>query len=308
MRFPLATLLVPLLVLGTGCSSGSTDDSESSSKVSVGPIPKLKSVADKALPIDTYAVSDAQYHEINVALNKLQSSCVQDYGLDLDLKVPPVAPDTRMARRYMNADLDYAKTFGYHTDPAMEMNPDLYTPDLSKDQLTVLLGGEQQVTLKGPSQAAGEFNGKAIPPGGCLQKAKDQLLDRPSHAPGDDAVLVDKLDSQAYASMLKDERVAAVFADWSACMKEQGYDYATPAEANDDPKWQATETASTEEISAAVADVTCKLKHNVLGVQFAVESAYDKQLIEQNAEALAEVKALNNKRLKIAAKIFSGAR
>ena len=69
-------------------------------------------------------------------------------------------------------------------------------------------------------------------------------------------------------------------------MKTAGYDYADPWAANNDGKWSSGGKATTEEITAAMADLSCRKQHRVVDVSLAVESAYQKRSIEQNAERL----------------------
>lgn len=305
MRMMIMWAVVPLLIVGAGCSTqnseseGGPDGSRSMS------IQKLDSVVDKALPISAYAISDEQYHQIDLASAKLQRQCMTEYGLSFDY-VPSPAPDTRMARRYMSYDLKQVEHIGYHYGAANQIDPRTAGPKLDEDQMLVLLGATRPGEDIGQSDLVGEYNGQEVPAGGCLRKARDQLLNTRGHSLGVNAKLVEQIEDESYASMLKDDRVLAVFKSWSDCMKQKGYNYATPAEANDDPQWQKTEAATAQEKDTAVADVTCKSENNVLGVQFAVESEYNKPLIEENAEALDKIKKLNEARLKAAAKILSG--
>ncbi|MFI0367618.1 hypothetical protein ACH35V_07040 [Actinomadura sp. 1N219] len=52
------------------------------------------------------------------------------------------------------------------------------------------------------------------------------------------------------------------------------------------------------EVKAAMADVECKYRVNLLGVMFAVESEYQNAAIEENAEALADLKKRREEQLR----------
>ncbi|WP_436773303.1 hypothetical protein [Yinghuangia sp. YIM S09857] len=69
------------------------------------------------------------------------------------------------------------------------------------------------------------------------------------------------------------------------------------------PRWEAAEAASPEEIATAVADTECMAANNVAGVWFAVESAYQKREIEANSEKLEEVRKAIDTSMRVAEEI-----
>ncbi len=81
-----------------------------------------------------------------------------------------------------------------------------------------------------------------------------------------------------------------MFAKWSACMRAFGYDYATPFAAGADKRWAATAAASPIEIQTAERDISCKLQTNLLGVEYAVQSAYEEVAIAHDAQSLDAVR------------------
>lgn len=66
-------------------------------------------------------------------------------------------------------------------------------------------------------------------------------------------------------------------------MGRSGYDYDSVWEPNNQ-NWP--EPVGEEEIAVAEADVACKQEVNLVGIWFAVESAYQRRTIQQNAEDL----------------------
>jgi hypothetical protein len=70
-------------------------------------------------------------------------------------------------------------------------------------------------------------------------------------------------------------------------MRRAGFSYRTPWDANDDPRWWVDQdTASDPEIATATADVGCREDANLVGLWYAVETAHQTRLIEENSEQL----------------------
>lgn len=64
-------------------------------------------------------------------------------------------------------------------------------------------------------------------------------------------------------------------------MKEKGFSFESPIDAIGDPAWQGG-SVTAEQISAAVADVDCKISTNLVGIGVAVQSAYDQRYIDEH--------------------------
>ncbi|MEV7028097.1 hypothetical protein AB0O00_39010, partial [Kitasatospora sp. NPDC093558] len=170
-------------------------------------------------------------------------------------------------------------------------------PSMSPDLTTVLGTGLGPGGKPAPGSAA-EFQGKGLPPGGCIGAAQKELT---SHGgTGRDADVAVGVNYEGFERSTADPRVKAVFQDWSHCMGERGYTYATPGDALKDSRWPATTTPSAEEIATATADVECKARTNVVGVWFTVETAYENELIRQHLSELTAVKADNDAMLRYA--------
>ncbi len=87
---------------------------------------------------------------------------------------------------------------------------------------------------------------------------------------------------------LNDSRYVEAVAKWSTCMKERGFNYSDPVAAIGDEQWSDTETADSQEIATATADIDCKISTNLVGIALAVQTAYDKQYIDTHQEALTQ--------------------
>jgi hypothetical protein len=73
-------------------------------------------------------------------------------------------------------------------------------------------------------------------------------------------------------------------------MRGYGDHYTTPFTAAADPRWTRSASPSRLEIATAEHDIGCKLRGNVLGVEFAVVSRYQDQAITAQAAAFAQAR------------------
>ncbi|MEY9855941.1 hypothetical protein ABH935_001545 [Catenulispora sp. GAS73] len=274
-------------ILVAACSSGAGHPAGGSTEPPVSSTPAITDPAALALPIDAYKITNDQYQKIDAATIAVEISCMKRYGFDYgSYVVPSTGPNgpDQNARRYGVVDPAVASQYGYHPHNPPQSTTRPPVPKMSDVMFSVLgSGAGPHVGLPTPAT----YNGVAVPKGGCVGEAENKL-----DTGGTDIGLggvVQKIGSDGFNHSLSDDRVKAAFAAWSSCMQAVGYTYATPNDAANDPNWH-TESVSTSEIATATADVRCKQKTNVIGIWFAVESAYEQQMIEQHAPELAQVK------------------
>ncbi|MGW3693837.1 hypothetical protein ACWD7C_03285 [Streptomyces sp. NPDC005134] len=161
------------------------------------------------------------------------------------------------------------------------------------------------------------FNGKKVPAQGCEGEAL-RVITKGARTPqevtlpggnkagagkggfgeGYAEMVVSAARSDVMAKVWNDGRFTGAVENWSKCMAKQGYEYDDPRKARNDPRWQKSEQAGKEEISTAIADMRCKKKLNYLGIGIAVESAYEKQAVEKDAEILGRAKDLTSQWIK----------
>lgn len=161
------------------------------------------------------------------------------------------------------------------------------------------------------------FNGKKVPAQGCEGEAL-RVITKGARTPqevtlpggnkagagkggfgeGYAEMVVSAARSDVMAKVWNDGRFTGAVENWSKCMAKQGYEYDDPRKARNDPRWQKSEQAGKEEISTAIADMRCKKKLNYLGTGIAVESAYEKQAVEKDAEILGRAKDLTSQWIK----------
>ncbi len=89
-------------------------------------------------------------------------------------------------------------------------------------------------------------------------------------------------------SAVNDSRYVSAVGNWSSCMNEKGFDYPDPLAAIGDRQWHQLETADSQEIATATADIDCKISTNLVGIGLAVQTAYDKHYIDTHREALTQ--------------------
>ncbi|MFE4409210.1 hypothetical protein [Streptomyces sp. NPDC056821] len=307
---PFLAVLGSAVALATmvGCSSSSDsgDSGKGGSTPKVASTPKLSSVTDQPLPIEAYLLSKDQTDQMDKAVVVLRQKCMQRFGLTYQDQSMQGAfqPKSITQFRYGVTDAEAVAVHGYK--PAGSEKPVVKpSPQKMSPAATMVLTGTTDPKVKPGSAAAKggqDYNGQKVPAGGCLGEADRKVGVSGPNRYGDAEIVV-KVNTESWDKSYTDSRVRAVFAKWSQCMKEKGYTYADPMKAGDDPEWQKTVTATSREQQVASADVACKQKYNVLGIWYSVDVAYEKQMIEQNAEALAEVKKTIEKQLKLAAEI-----
>ncbi|MBO8148652.1 hypothetical protein HND25_19930 [Rhodococcus erythropolis] len=201
-----------------------------------------------------------------------------------------------------------ASTLGYHSrwaDAAKAKSDS--TIEWSPVEAALLTG-------RGPSMQ----EGREIPAGGCVGEARRRLADgvpelptmegAPVFVDGSGAsvsAIAEHLASGSYQRMVNDSRVMKSFAEWRTCMEGKGFHYASPQNANDDPRWSG-DVASEEEIATATADVACKQQTDLVSTMATVETAYQQRELEANAEVLAKVKDAIDIKIKNAQSVLAG--
>lgn len=276
-----------LLVLAStaACSSGGSGAATAGAPVAT---PTPKAMAELRLPLEAYLLDHEHAGKLEVLLLGLRDACVREKGFT----PPPTGVTGQQAaagyvrlwqyydtRRYAISDRPTARRYGYHLPP--------FTQGTARP---VSLGSlpkplrEAMTTCEG--EAAEEQQAKGLSPG---QKQSDFAAE---------------IKAEDFRASQSDPRVLAVFRKWSACMGRKGYPYATPLDAASDGRWKLSgrRTAAAlraevtpQEAGTAAAEVDCVYETNVLGVSFAVEAEYENRDIEKNSEALAKLKAHNER-------------
>ncbi|MFE0465570.1 hypothetical protein ACFW1A_40620, partial [Kitasatospora sp. NPDC058965] len=296
----IAVWLVPVLAL-TACS-GSSGAGEPA--VPIGAIPVVTSPDQIVRPISDYLASPRQAAVLQDAANAVTAQCMRDFGL-------PSSPTLLVGSDTAVRDLlEHTHLYGFF-DPAgaaisgynmVRLPPagGQGTAPLSADAIAVEFGRDAS------GRSVTTFGNKPVPAGGCKAKGIEAIG---GPLPGIDA---SALPNGGPKEPLEDPRVSAATAQWSACMKVKGYHYETPFEATTSPITQPQRLAgseavphSAEEIAQAKADIDCKLSTNLIGIDLAVQTAYDKSYIDSNVTVLSEYRQQIEDRVRKATQILS---
>ncbi|MFB8235666.1 hypothetical protein ACFC58_03865 [Kitasatospora purpeofusca] len=284
---PLIAALVALGAAATGCAAADPKAAPAAAPPAVDAIPALTTADGQALPIAEYLISPDEDRRIEAARTTLIGSCMKRFGFDY----APVATGTKpdlMIRRYYLTDAASAAAQGYHWGAPADHKQQSAAPQPPAPEMRAVLGHGRGGPTESAAPAERTHNGIAIPPGGCLGEADDTLT-RGGGILQDDAGALE-INGQSFADSMADGRVKAAFAAWSRCMKEKGQTYASPVDAVSDERWFSSPTATAPEIAAATADIDCKQQNNVVGIWFAVETAYQNRAVQADPKRLEQTR------------------
>ncbi|MBD0670223.1 hypothetical protein [Streptomyces sp. CBMA156] len=214
------------------------------------------------LPVQAYLLTYQQRDDLNSAYERLVERCMRDRGAPIQplTHVRPPLKDF-LERRYGLTDLEQAERYGYGLPPTRDAAAAPAPPELTEAQRLVYDGGPGE----GPSQ-------------GCVGWAVQQIGDT---ARVRETPVAMELQRKSWDASAKDPRVVAATARWSACMSALGYHVSSPVDTAATPTSdQAAERA------LAASEVRCSRSSGVVREWFAVEAAYQDEMIERNKDAL----------------------
>ncbi|MGW1071603.1 hypothetical protein [Streptomyces sp. NPDC002537] len=255
-------------------------------------------VPDLSLPIMSYRLSGNELAQVGQAKNSLVQQCMKELGFS-DFK--PAAAQLSGSGSDDLLELDDLRYGTYNAGQAAKTGykPDFVAsgrnkfanppaePERTDEEWLALTGTpkERSDGRQGLSAKPKLRSGLTVPEGGCLGESATKLTGGQQVIPN----IVQRLNGESYRASMKDPRVKQAFGKWSECMKTKGYSYSDPMQANDDPRF-ASNVSSAEEIKTATADVACKTSVNLVGIWHSAEVDIQKQLIQKNSDALAQVK------------------
>lgn len=286
--------LVWVLVLGaaTGCTVSEVSEHEAPARVAesapASGAPAGGDVAHRRLPVEDYLMSPAENDRVERARSALIGACMKRFGFDFTPRTPDYKKMSgQVSNRYGPTDTKAAAARGYHPDrQQMSEGAETSQKSLSKDMKAVLGGGDDS-SGNASSRTEKSYRGILIPEGGCSGESDRTLTTGGGLIQDAEAAVAVNFDS--FDKSAADRRVRKAFAEWSTCMKEKKFSYATPLEAINDQRWR-TDEPSAAEIATAVAEVECKQRYDVVGVWFSVESSYQRADIKAKAHRMAEIR------------------
>ncbi|MFG3213815.1 hypothetical protein [Streptomyces tendae] len=172
------------------------------------------------------------------------------YGLRYDAndKLPPIASD----RRYGLVDETEAINYGYHLPKV----PDFDLKKPSRQAGRVLVG------------ETAEYNGKTVPPGGCVGEASKAVRGDEPDSPMVEAA--QRVSVNSFEESRTEPQVLGVIDRWSRCMNGLEFSYASPL----DPPGVFIDNSTVTQLekSTATADVKCKKETDLVDIWLRVET------------------------------------
>jgi hypothetical protein len=220
------------------------------------------------LPIEAYMPAPSAARTITKVRDGLMDTCMSNAGFG-DWTPAPHLPnidgESFTDGRYGITDAEQVAQWGYHRDPA-------------------LMRSYNDAMFEGAVDESGADEAKVRQ---CAQEADGSVTAVQTNP------LVEQIDIEGYTASLTDPAVKDVFANWSACMKEKGNNYATPPEAQEDPNFTDPETITRAEIATAKADLSCRNQHSVAETWFKTEVKLQQAAIAENQGALDDIQTTN---------------
>ena len=261
-----------VMALLSGCTTAAKaleTQTKAVSEPALGTVSTVSDPAQVSRPVDTYLPNTAQIIEYALAEQNGIGKCMAEKGEHVTFQFTSANADLAayiaggVADRVARSDL-----WGFF---------DLKNASTS--------GYKRPATVPGMLTAVISAGGSGETAGLCNVKV-DEKLPNSSSTFG----LADyrSLPDRGPVVPLTDSRVVAAVAGWSSCMKTAGFIYPDPLAAIGDAQWQGngSSVASALEIATASADVSCKISTNLIGVELAVQTAYDQQYIDSQRAAL----------------------
>ncbi|MFJ4675767.1 hypothetical protein [Kitasatospora sp. NPDC088783] len=274
----------------SACSGPSVERAASPAVPSgtAGPAAAAFDPADPAtwkLPLEAYLPTEDEEGQLRRALGSLVEECVHRAGFSdwhPAATLPKLGPKTLTDWRYGIHDAELSATRGYHPDAAEQAAYDAVVQEAALD------GGDK-------ADSATLFS--------CGQQGAEKL-GRTDKTVGE---LAQRLANESFTRSKQEPAVVRAFAQWSACMKQSGYDYKEPLDASDDPKVNGRDVTPAE-IDTAMADLGCRERTGVARTWYDAEVALQKKAEEDNAQALREERKQLDDVLKTSAKTIAGGR
>ncbi|MFF4158326.1 hypothetical protein [Streptomyces sp. NPDC001678] len=297
LRTELVGLTGAICLFLTGCGSSHQSTPKAVEETHA---PELLPSVDLHLPIETYLFSDEDSEKMARAGAALRKKCLRRFGLDYEINPPgpPTGPRTLMERRYGVTDKTEAAANGYHLGDRDPRTHPAHQPKLSAEQQQVLTGRSQENAGEGDSTL--RVNGVTVPPGGCYDEAKKELVGSGKLGSSD---VAQQANFQTFTASRSVPQVKQAFEAWSSCMKGKGYSYPDPLAAISDGRFQGNSPTQPER-QVATADVACKQQVNLIGIWFTVETSLQKELIARQRADFAAALTAKNEQLTKAASVL----
>jgi len=292
------SVVLPWLTVAIVGACAACDASGAGPGPAPAPTPTPTSAAALHLPLDAYALSDAQEAVDEYLGLFLEKACMARLGFSFlpGLNAGYAARDARAfvefdSRLWGISNPAQARLYGYHLPPWAQQAHN------SRPQSLGSLSPGEQVALLGIQLTKQQGGGSAserppgVPVGGCRGLAQREAAATGVGDVDQTTAIIAQLRLESFERARADPRMRKVFAEWSSCMRASGHRYSTPFK----PTFNMAAPPTAREVRTAKADVACKYRTNLLGVAYAVQADYQNALIQAHAQQLATIKAQVNR-------------
>lgn len=272
-----AAIAAPLL---TGCGTALAEPEVPEPSISVRTISNSEQVA---MPLVRYLMPEDDQSDYFNAVNVAQKKCAAKFDVksSLPVSVQPTEAYLRSVRRYGLINQEEASRRGYELPPLAESKTE-WAPSAREAEVM------QGRTADGRRSTIRSIDDEQVPVGGCARQGLRDVLqgDQDPVVSG----LVDNLLKRSWELTISDSRAQGAGRAWSKCMAGHGYRF--------EHRWDAGNSVAGKpsEVRKAMAqlDLECAVTTNYNGVLYAIDSAYQELLIEENRTPLEDV--LDNER------------
>lgn len=227
-------------------------------------------------PIEMTDLSLNQRYAQYYAEDLLMVECMKETGNTWTPINPPQQYLSADRRRYGIMDLPAASTYGYQLPPPPR-------------EASARFARINRLTPE-EERAAFGADGRH----GCYGKAHKKIT---GSIPEVDLKLFNELNRKSLQESKKDPAVTQAITSWKECMQDAGYTYSDPFDAAGDPSWSGNNVTK-EEVVAAVTDLHCKEKVNLISIWAGREYSLQKEYIQQNSDYFTRITKSKKERLK----------
>ncbi|MGN6253342.1 MAG: hypothetical protein ACTHNS_16170 [Marmoricola sp.] len=257
--------------------SGCTASAESHSEPAIA-VRTITSTGQIDLPLARFGTTASDQQAMFDAANVEQRRCGQQFGVDYTQRatsqLTEIQNDT--VRRYGIVNADEVAKYGYDLPPTPGQGGD------DKNAAGAWNPGPREAEVMEGHTASGSpsqikaADGTSLPFGGCGTQGFREVWGG-KRGPQNDTLIGQYL-GDAWAETMADSRARAVAAKWATCMAGHGYHFKH--------RWDAGNSVATAssavKLAMAKLDLSCALEVNYIGVWYAVDSAYQRRLIDQH--------------------------
>ncbi|MDN0194609.1 hypothetical protein [Streptomyces sp. S.PNR 29] len=284
-------------------------------------IPRLSSLSEVQAPINRYVQTEQEDSIILKARSKLAAQCLKRYGLPPQSELTdPLTGMVRNPAPFYLSEQDAAR-YGYRAPSGQPSTPPATSNSTKRPALSASERETIDAVMNGwgntpKEEALHSYRGRPVTRTGCIGESDARLMantTRPRINGGQQITsstqilnLILDLKSRASDKVEGDPRYKSMISSWASCMRNSGHAYATPSDAQSAAAEMAPTASggpSGKELRLARQDAVCQQKVNYLGVVGHLTGHYQKGVVQEYRETLADVRENIDQRVAMAKKI-----